>query len=157
MIETNQSFLEFHIGIQYRGGWSQSLPKKSMEIEFWTDSTGTETVDHSLLGMRSDDDWNLQAMYNEPLRIRSKTSNDLWRMINTLHYQNQEPKAINGIRMKYVELFVNNEYRGLYCLGEKVDRKQLKLKKYNGNIRGELYKGVSWEGGCKYFYCCSEL
>lgn len=151
MIETNQSFLEFHIGIQYRGGWSQSLPKKSMEIEFWTDSTGTETVDHSLLGMRSDDDWNLQAMYNEPLRIRSKTSNDLWRMINTLHYQNQEPKAINGIRMKYVELFVNNEYRGLYCLGEKVDRKQLKLKKYNGNIRGELYKGVSWEGGASTF------
>ena len=144
MIETNQNFLESNIGIQYRGGWSQFLPKKSMEIEFWTDSTGTDTEDYTLLGMVNDDDWNLQAMYNEPLRIRSKTNNDLWRMINTLYYQNQEPKAINGIRMKYIELFINNEYTGLYCLGEKVNRKQLKLKKHNGNIRGELYKGVSW-------------
>ncbi|CAH8282593.1 putative secreted protein (Por secretion system target) [Mariniflexile fucanivorans] len=144
MIETNQNFLESNIGIQYRGGWSQSLAKKSMEIEFWTDSTGAETEDYNLLGMANNDDWNLQAMYNEPLRIRSKTNNDLWRKINTLHYQNQEPEAINGIRMKYIELFLNNEYRGVYCLGEKVSRKQLKLKKHNGIIRGELYKGVSW-------------
>ncbi|WP_026473785.1 CotH kinase family protein [Alkaliflexus imshenetskii] len=144
MIETNQNYLESYVGIQYRGASSQSYPKKSMEIEFWTDNTGNTTQDYSLLGMVNDDDWNLQAMYNEPLRIRSKTNNDLWRMINTLHYQNQEPEAINGIRMKYVELFVNNEYRGLYCLGEKVNRKQLKLKKHNGTIRGELYKGVSW-------------
>jgi len=144
MIETNQNFLESYIGIQYRGAWSQSLPKKSMEIEFWTDATGAETQNHALLGLVNDDDWNLQAMYNEPLRIRSKTNNDLWRMINTLHYQNQEPEAINGIRMKYIELFINNEYRGLYCLGEKVNRKQLKLKAHNGTIRGELYKGISW-------------
>ena len=122
-----------------------------MEIEFWTDNIGNETQNHALLGMTNDDDWNLQAMYNEPLRIRSKTNNDLWRMINSLHYQNQEPEAINGVRIKYVELFINNEYRGLYCLGEKVNRKQLKLKKHNGNIRGELYKGISW-GGYKYFY-----
>lgn len=146
LIESNQNFLESSIGIQYRGGWSQSLPKKSMEIEFWTDNIGNETQNHALLGMTNDDDWNLQAMYNEPLRIRSKTNNDLWRMINSLHYQNQEPEAINGVRMKYVELFINNEYRGLYCLGEKVNRKQLKLKKHNGNIRGELYKGISWGG-----------
>lgn len=144
MIETNQNFLESYIGIQYRGGWTQSLPKKSMEFKFWTDETGNETQDYSLLGMANDDGWNLQAMYNEPLRIRSKTNNDLWRMINSLHYQSQEPEAINGVRMKYIELFINNEYRGLYCLGEKVNRKQLKLKKHNGNIRGELYKGISW-------------
>jgi hypothetical protein len=144
MIESDQHYLESYIGIQIRGGWTQTLPKKSMEIEFWTDTTGNETQDFSLLGMVNDDDWNLQAMFNEPLRIRSKTNNDLWRMINKLHYQDEEPEAINGIRMKYVELFINNEYRGLYCLGEKVNRKQLKLKKHNGNIRGELYKGIAW-------------
>ncbi|MEZ5059202.1 MAG: CotH kinase family protein [Saprospiraceae bacterium] len=144
MIESDQNYLESYVGIQIRGGWTQTLPKKSMEIEFWTDTTGNETQDFSLLGMVNDDDWNLQAMFNEPLRIRSKTNNDLWRMINELHYRDEEPEAINGIRMKFVELFINNEYRGLYCLGEKVNRKQLKLKKHNGNIRGELYKGISW-------------
>jgi spore coat protein H len=144
MMETNQNYIESNIGVQYRGAWSQTLPKKSMEIEFWADTSGIQTLDYALLGMVNDDDWNLQAMYNEPLRIRSKTNNDLWRLINSLHYQNHEPEAINGVRMKYVELFINNEYRGLYCLGEKINRKQLKLKKYNGTINGELYKGVSW-------------
>jgi hypothetical protein len=144
MMETNQNYIESNIGVQYRGAWSQTLPKKSMEIEFWADTSGIQTLDYALLGMVNDDDWNLQAMYNEPLRIRSKTNNDLWRLINSLHYQNHEPEAINGVRMKYVELFINNEYRGLYCLGEKTNRKQLKLKKYNGTINGELYKGVSW-------------
>ena len=44
-----------------------------------------------------------------------------------------------------VELVINNEYRGVYTLSERVDRKQLKLRKYeNGSIRGELYKGVGW-------------
>lgn len=150
MIEKDQRFLESDIGIQFRGSWSQTLLKKSMEIEFWTDSSGDETQDHSLLGMVNDDDWNLQAMYNEPLRIRSKTNNDLWRSINTLDYQDREPDAINGIRMNYIELFLNDEYKGLYCLGEKVNRKQLKLKKHNGSIRGELYKGVSW-GASTFF------
>lgn len=59
LIESNQNFLESSIGIQYRGGWSQSLPKKSMEIEFWTDNTGNETQNHPLLGMTNDDSWNL--------------------------------------------------------------------------------------------------
>ena len=141
MIEKDQTFLESNIGIQYRGSYSQTLPKKSMEIKFWADSLGTDTEDHTLLNMVNSDSWNLQAMANEPLRIRSKTNFDLWSSINQLHYISSEPDAINGIRMNYVELFINNEYRGVYCLGEKVKRKQLKLKKHNGTIRGELYKG----------------
>ncbi len=151
MIESNDKFLESNIGIQFRGASSQSWPKKPMEFEFWDDTEGIKTHDYALLDMVKNDDWNLQAMYNEPLRVRSKTNNELWRMINQLHYQAKEPDAINGIRMRYVELFLNNEYRGLYCLGEKVNRKQLKLKKHNGTIRGELYKGVSW-GASTFLY-----
>jgi hypothetical protein len=132
------------MGIQHRGSFSLSFPKKSMGIEFWQDSTGTNTQNLILLDLVSENNWNLQAMYNEPLRIRSKTNFDLWRLINTLHYQDLEPKAINGVRMRYAELFVNHEYRGVYCIGEKVNRKQLRLKQHNGQIRGALYKGVNW-------------
>lgn len=144
ILSTSQDIIDVPIGIQYRGGWTQTRPKKSMEIEFWEDQDGSKHKDYSLLGMRTDDDWNLQAMPNEPLRIRNKTNYDLWRSINTLHYQESEPKAINGVHMEYVELFLNSEYQGLYCIGEKVDRKQLRLKKHDGSIQGELYKGVSW-------------
>ena len=150
MIETNQAAVSSFIGIQYRGGWTQTLPKKSMEIEFWSDSTGAETQDVSLLGLRTDDDWNLQAMYNEPLRIRSKTNNDLWLSMHRIQYQQSEPDAMNGIRMKYAELFLNHEYQGVYCVGEKIDRKQLRLKNHNGTISGELYKGAGWDGATTF-------
>jgi hypothetical protein len=147
MVESaaNTKITESYIGIQYRGNWSQTLPKKSMEIQFWKDTKGDEKQNFALLGMRNDDSWNLQAMYNEPLRLRSKTNNELWQLLHRpLGYQKKEPQAINGIRMNYIELFMNNEYRGLYCLAEKVDGKQLKLKKYDENgIRGELYKADS--------------
>lgn len=144
LTENNGNSISSDIGIEYRGGFSQTLPKKSMEIEFWEDNTGEETVDYSLLGMRSDDDWNLQAMYNEPLRFLSKTNNDLWRLFHTVYYIDEEPEAVNGIKMTYSELFINGEYRGVYAVSEKIDRKQLKLKNHNGSIRGELYKGDTW-------------
>ncbi|WKL49031.1 CotH kinase family protein [Flavobacterium pectinovorum] len=144
LIESNQKIITSDIGIQLRGAYSQSLPKKSFEIEFWEDQNGTETHDVSLLGMHSDDSFNLQAMYNESLRFHSKTNNDLWKMIHEPYYLNLEPEVVSGIEMKYAELFLNGEYRGIYCVGEKVNRKLLKLKKHNGNIRGELYKGDQW-------------
>jgi hypothetical protein len=150
IVESNGQEIKSNIGIEYRGGFSQSLPKKSFRIEFWEDEIGNQTRNVNLLGLKEDDDWNLQAMYNEPLRLTSKTSNDLWRMIHTIYYQKLEPEAINGIRMKYVDLFLNGEYRGVYCVGERINRKQLKLKKYNGSIRGELYKGALWDGSVTF-------
>lgn len=143
----NSLFTISDIGIELRGSTAQSFPKKSYKIEFWTDSTGIETKDVCLAGLRTDDDWDLLAMYNEPLRINNKTSADIWRKINTLNYQNKETQAINGSRMQYCELFVNGSYQGIYCIAEPVDRKQLKLKKYDDDsdqIRGELYKGIKW-------------
>lgn len=146
--ESNGNTIESILGIEYRGASSQSYPKKSFRLEFWKDIHGEETRDVHLLGMRSDDDWNLQAMYNEPIRIRSKVSFELWRKIDTLHYNDDEPKAINGVRQEYAELFLNNDYQGIYLLSERVDRKQLQLNKFdNGKIKGELYKGIGWGQG----------
>ena len=96
--------------------------------------------------MRSDDDWILDALYNEPLRLRSYIANKLWLDMHTPYYIDDEPDAKSGSDVKFVEAFVNGEYRGLYNLQEQVDKKQLKLKSYNDNIRGELYKGLSWSG-----------
>jgi len=83
-------------------------------------------------------------MYNEPLRNRNKVSHELWQEIHQIYYKDKEPEAKSGIAMVYVELFLNNEYKGIYALSERIDRKQLKLKKYNKGIVGELYKGGDW-------------
>jgi spore coat protein H len=144
MSELSGLTTQANLGIEIRGGNSQSYPKKSYELSFWADTLGNSSRDLSLLTMRNDNKWNLQAMYNEPLRLNNKVSHELWLDIHQIYYKDKEPDAKNGIAMKYVELFVNNQYKGVYALSERIDRKQLKLKKYNNGIKGELYKGSDW-------------
>jgi spore coat protein H len=144
------ALVESDMGIEIRGGSSQANPKKSFELSFWADTTGVGSRDVGLLGMRTDNKYNLQALYNEPLRVRSKVSNELWQEIHQIYYKNLEPDAKNGIALEYVEVFLNDEYQGIYALGERVDRKQLKLKKYNNGIVGELYKGAYWDGAVTF-------
>lgn len=133
-----------HIGIKCHGGFSLSFPKRSFRIEFWADESGNTTENHALMGMRSDDDWLLLAAYNEPLRARSMTCHDLWREMHTPYYIQQEPNAQSCVNMKYAELYVNGVYAGVYIVAEKVDRKLLKLKPFDGAMHGELYKGKDY-------------
>ena len=145
LVESSGKVIESFMGIELRGGWAQSVPKKSFRIETWKDSSGTIKKDIQPLQLRKDDDWNLQALFNEPLKVRSKVNHELWRKFNSLHYSKEEPQAINGIRQEFIEVFLNNRYQGLYSLSERIDRKQLKLKKNKkSEMRGELYKGILW-------------
>lgn len=140
----NEQTLSLNIGIEIRGGTSQSYPKKTYDIEFWDDEMGNLNVDMKFGQLREDDDWILDALYNEPLRLRSYTANKLWKQIQVPYYVNYEPKAKPGADVMYVEMFLNGVYNGLYNLSEPIDRKQLKIKKFNDNLRGELYKGYTW-------------
>ena len=137
----NGTVVEMHAGFKIRGTSSQQYDKKSYRVELWTDETGVEMADTTFLGMRSDDDWNLEAMYNQPLRLRNKIANELWREIYTLPYQASEPEAASSVAMEYVDVYVNGTHMGVYALSERVDRKLLGLRKYNGSLRGVLFKG----------------
>lgn len=143
----NRPILSENIGIELRGSTAQNYPKKSYRFEF-KDLVAQVNKDIAVLGMHADDDWNLQALYIEPLRLRNKTGFDIWRKINTIYYQDYEPEVASGPQMEYAELFLNGAYKGIYCVGEPVSRKLLKLKKYNAidGIRGELYKAINWGG-----------
>ena len=133
--------IEMHAGFKIRGTSSQQYDKKSYRVELWADETGTLMADTTFLGMRSDDDWNLEAMWAQPLRLRDKVANELWMEMYRLPYLDTEPDALPGIRMEYADVFINGEYMGVYAMTERMDRKQLGLRKYNGEIRGVLYKG----------------
>jgi hypothetical protein len=137
----NGTVIEMHAGFKIRGTSSQQYDKKSYRVELWADETGAEMIDTTFLGLRSDDDWNLEAMWAQPLRLRDKVANELWMEMYRLPYQENEPEALPGIRMEYVDLYVNDTYVGVYALTERMDRKQLGLRKYNGNLRGVLFKG----------------
>lgn len=133
------------IGIETRGGSAQIYPKKSYGLELWTDDSGSESFDASLLGMRNDDDWILDAMFIDKAKMRNRVSTDIWQDMTSLHYQVEEPTAQFGIKGKPVEVFVNDRYHGLYFFSERMDRKTLQLKKSEENeIKGLLYKASFW-------------
>jgi len=143
LLETGKLPLDHIIGIELRGGASQGYPKKSYSVELWDDPDGEEKIDDSLLGMRLDDDWVLDGLYNEPLRLRDFVSHGIWSKIARYPHSELEDISI-GIQRQYCELFLNGDYRGIYYLGEKVDRQQLSLTKFDGSLRGELYEGHAW-------------
>lgn len=139
------------IGIELRGNSALLYPKKSYDIELREAMNSETSIDTSFAGMRNDDDWILNSLYNEPLRLRSYFSNKLWLDIQQPHYLKEEDKASSGIDMAFVEVFVNNEYKGVYVFSEQVDRKLLKLKKLKENVvRGELFKGARYEDGTAF-------
>ena len=103
--------------------------------------------DRKLLGMRNDNNWILDAGQPDVFRLRNRVAMDIWSdMAPPLYYAQQEPKARSAISGKVVEVFLNDEYMGIYNFSENMDRKQMKVKKIDaeGNIRGCLYKAKGW-------------
>lgn len=128
---------------KWRGNSSKMYAKKSYAIKLLDETENSK--DLSFFGLRSDNNWILDAMAIDLARMRNRVSTDLWNEFsaNPCHYQS-EPGMTNGTRGRFVETFLNGQYNGLYCMTEKLDRKQLKLKKYNGTVRGLLYKAILW-------------
>lgn len=138
------------IGIEFRGGTSTGYPKKSYDIEFWEDADTEISVDVQFGNLREDDDWVLDGMYNEPLRLRAHTASQLWLDIHQPYYQQEEQDARSGAGGYYVELFLNGRYKGIYLLSEQIDRKLLQIEHFDGTIRGELFKGDQWDPGTTF-------
>ena len=136
--------LAFDIDVRWRGATTLARPKKSYAVKL-KDAKG-EKLNHSFLGLRSDNSWILDAMSIDKARMRNRISTDLWNDFSTASYiRALEPTALNGTRGQFVEVFYNHRYQGVYCMTEKIDRKQLQLRKFkNGQMRGVLYKTNKW-------------
>lgn len=97
------------IGIELRGSTSQSFPKKPYGIE--TRDNAGEDLDVSLLGMPKESDWTLNATYNDKSLMRDGLAYILAGAI--MEY---------APRVRYCELVLNNDYKGVYLLIEKIKR-----------------------------------
>lgn len=97
------------IGIETRGSSSQMFPKKSYGIELWDDKNNSK--DASLFGMPEESDWILYASYNEKSLMHNVLTMKLAREMN-----------IYASRTQYVEVFLNNNYIGVYVFMEKIKR-----------------------------------
>ena len=142
----------YHAHFKYRGNTSLNYDKKSFNIKL-KDETG-QAMDHSFVGLRSDNRWILDAMMIDKSCMRNRVAMDLWNdFASKPYYSAYEPKARTGTRGKFVEVFWNHRYHGLYCLTERIDRKQLDIKKFvpatqsltqRDEVHGLLYKAKEW-------------
>ncbi|MES2426870.1 MAG: CotH kinase family protein [Bacteroidota bacterium] len=127
-----------NIMISIRGGTSRYFPKSSYSVHM-VDSSGNDT-NVSLMGLRNDNNWILDAMYIDQARMRNRLCTDIWNSYNNVPHIASEPTALNGTRGYMAEVFLNKHYAGVYCLTEKLDRKQLQVKKQYG----DMYKADFW-------------
>ncbi|NVO21088.1 MAG: CotH kinase family protein [Bacteroidetes bacterium] len=98
-----------YIGIEIRGQSSQMFPKKCYGMET-RDSLG-ENLDVSLLGLPEENDWILYAPYTDKSLMR-----------DVISYEIGSRMGEYCTRNIYCELVINNDYKGIYVLQEKIKK-----------------------------------
>lgn len=114
--DPSERILESYCMFHPRGNMSKIFPKKAYKVELCT--AAGEQVKQNLLGLREDDDWNLNALYTDSLNCRDIVGCDVWKMIS-----DYERSPFNCIQMAFAEVLVNHQYQGLYGLSLPIDRK----------------------------------
>ena len=119
------------ITIERRGNSSQWQGKTPYRFETVDDEGENSNVE--LLGMPAENDWVLYAPWQDKTMIR-----------NVLTYQLSNEMGRYASRSRHVELYLNNEYRGIYVLMEKIKRdgNRVDISKLNpGEITGDDVTG----------------
>ena len=119
------------ITIERRGNSSQWQGKTPYRFETVDDQGENSNVE--LLGMPAENDWVLYAPWQDKTMIR-----------NVLTYQLSNEMGRYASRSRHVELYLNDEYRGIYVLMEKIKRdgNRVDISKLNpGEITGDDVTG----------------
>lgn len=142
-----QQTSHFRCKVKYRGASSLAYHKRSFAVKLTDDNDAAR--DASILGIRESDNWILNAMAIDRIRMRDRVLFDVWNDMSDVPYETDFNQR-NGTKGFFVELFVNGDYHGLYCLTDKVNRKLLNLKKAREQsdgtitVRGLMLKCNRW-------------
>jgi len=133
--------------LRIRGQKAALCDKKSFAVKLVDEES--ENLDAPLFGIRSENSWILDAMAIDRIRMRNRLCFDIWNELSNTPYTTRYGNR-NGTLGQFVEVFINGDYNGLYCLTDKIDRRLLGLKKAKADstgvtVRGLLYKGISHE------------
>ncbi|HCE57302.1 MAG TPA: hypothetical protein DER09_05735 [Prolixibacteraceae bacterium] len=120
------------IGIELRGASSQSYPQKPFAIE--TRDAQGNNLNVSLLGMPDENDWVMLSNYNDKSFMR-----------NVLGYKMFDALGNYAPRTRYVEVFLNGEYQGIYLFGEKIKRDKNRVD--IATLKEEDIEGEELTGG----------
>ena len=118
----NDSFTGYHgnIGIEIRGSSSQSFAQKQYAIELWNNALLDTSA--SILGMPEEEDWILQGPYTDKSLMR-----------NVLTYKLGNDLGWYAPRTRFCEVFINNQYLGVFFMTEKIkrDKNRVNISKLN--------------------------
>lgn len=116
--------------------------KRNYSIKFVYENGDSQN--RKLLNMRRDNHWILDAGQADMARVRNRVATELWLdMSPPPYYYDQAPDVLTGARGEMVEVFLGDNYRGIYALTEAMDRKQMQLVKHdtiNNVFHGGLWK-----------------
>jgi len=133
---------------KWRGGITNSNGKHKRNYHVKLKDAEGNKLEKKFFGLRNDNSWILESCQVDMSRIRNRVLTDLWNDYSTPpYYIGKEKKAATGTHGQFVELILNDEYRGIYCMTENMDRKQMKLKKYDEateTTHGQLWKSKDW-------------
>lgn len=145
LADIDGSRVELSAKFRTRGATARQYSMKpSLNLKLRTEDY-SESYDYPLLGLRECSSWILDAMAIDPLCMRNRVGFDVWNEFSRLPYDTNFDGR-NGTVGRYIELWMNNEYYGIYCLTDKINRKLLDLKKVKEEedgtfqVRGVLYK-----------------
>ncbi|MBE5912955.1 MAG: hypothetical protein E7274_02710 [Pseudobutyrivibrio ruminis] len=124
--------------VRRHGQSTVGYPLKGYRISLLADKNNLDGDNNKedLLGLREDDDWILSASYRDYEKVRNVFSMNLWYESFT---KENEWNVNNSTQYKFVELFFNGHYHGLYSLCYRIDSKEL------STTEGEsIFKKKDW-------------
>lgn len=114
---------------QRGGGWFKAIDKWSYRLEFH--GIGSNGKDEkkmlSVLGMEPDSDWLLLANAQDNTAVRNKLAWEIW---NDWH---AEGGGLMRMKSELVELFVGDEYKGIYQLMQRVKEEE-EIERFGGDM-----------------------
>lgn len=119
---------EFYTGkilIDGRGNTSWHRSKRPYNIDFVKEDWETENLAR-ILGMPACDEWCLLAFWNDRSLMRLPLASYLGQYLDGMSW---------APRVRYVEVWINDDYRGLYCISEKImrDDNRVDIKKLDAS------------------------
>jgi cotH protein len=128
--------VSYEAKIKWRGGSTntEGKHKRNYKIKF--------KEKQQFFGLKADKNWILDAGQQDLFRLRNRIATELWNdFARKPYYAADGAEVVTGVRGRVVEVFLNDEYVGIYSLTETMDNKTLGLKKSKkGIIHGQLWK-----------------
>lgn len=137
--------MELLAKVRYRGSLTNSAAfvKRGYRVKF-IDADSNKLDVRPFAALRNDNNWVLEGGGADKMRIHNYVASRLWNdMVTPPYYSASEPKALSASRGQLVEMFLDGGYVGVYNMCEPIDRKQMKLVKYDPEtleIHGQLWK-----------------